>query len=413
MILLFNCRKICNQIIILMLTTLSFQSYAQPGCTDLQAINYVANATVNDGSCLYANTTLPLTPLTALQAPLLNECSGIVSYDGRLWVHNDNTDINLYSIDSVTNTIFDTISMTNTNNQDWEDITTGDSFVYVGNFGNNFGNRVNLHILRLPLTTLDSSNIGNIDSISFSYPDQISFTSALNNTPFDCEAFFFYNDSLHLFTKDWVTLWTKHYKVPAIPGIYIADLVDSFNVNGLITSAAIQQDSLIILLGYNLSGTGTSFCWMLNDFQQSSFFSGNKRKFSLGSLLSTGQVEGITFNGNNKGLITNERTFSIVPAQLKSFDLSPYLTTPSSIKSNIEANMVFPGQVTESLQFNMPNETGTQLISIINAAGKIVYSNTSASAVNINTSHFSEGIYHCNIINANKKAINFSFVKVR
>ncbi len=413
MILLSNGRKIRNQIMIMMLTTFAFQSNAQPGCTDPQALNYNANAIVNDGSCLYANTSLQLAPLTTLQTPLLNECSGIMSLDGNLWVHNDNTDINLYKIDSLTNIVFDSIKITSTINTDWEDISYADSFVFVGNFGNNFGDRTNLQILRFPAAYLDSSNNAIIDSICYSYPDQVSFTSALNNTSFDCEAFFVYKDSLHLFTKDWVTLWTKHYKIAAIPGTYIAELVDSFNVNGLITSAAIQNDSLIVLLGYNLSGTGTAFCWMLNDFQAGSFFSGNKRKFSLGSVLSTGQVEGLTFNGNKKGLITNEKTLSIIPAQLKSFDLNPYLTTPSSIYINNENKIVFPGQVTESLQFNLPYETSIQLISIINSAGKIVYSNTSTSEININTSNFSEGIYHCTINNADNKSINFSFVKVK
>ena len=56
--------------------------------------------------------------------------------------------------------------------------------------------------------------------ILFSYPDQVSFERKLNNNNFDCEAFFYYHDSLHLFSKNWSDFKTKQYVVPSDTGTY-------------------------------------------------------------------------------------------------------------------------------------------------------------------------------------------------
>ena len=304
-------------------------SFSQPGCTDIQATNYYSGAAVNDGSCLYPPTNLSLNTLTTLAVPLLNESSGVVVMDGAIWTQIDNTDYSIYRIDTLSASIFQQVTVNSTINTDWEDLAASDDHLYIGDFGNNYGNRINLHILKIAKTDLTSSAVtANAEVINFSYADQVDFTPYLNNNSFDCEAFFFYNDSLHLFTKDWVNKITKHYVLPADSGTHIATLVDSFDVNGLITSAAIQNNGVIVLLGYDNTGFAPCFTWMLYDYQGDQFFSGNKRMFSLGSAISIGQVEGIDFAGNNSGYITNERfqqlTFN-VPPQLKSFDLSSYL----------------------------------------------------------------------------------------
>lgn len=408
--LLLLVKSITMKYLIILFSIIAFQVNAQSGCTDPQAINYSASAVVNDGSCIYANATLPYTVLTSLQTPLLNECSGILIYNNELWVHTDDSNLNLYKIDSLTNTVFDSLKIDNTINQDWEDVAAGDSYIYVGDFGNNFGNRTNLHVLRIPSMSLDTASDGVPDTISFSYPDQVSFVSALNNNSFDCEAFFVYHDSLHLFTKDWITKWTKHYKIPAMPGIYIAELIDSLNTGGLITSADIQNDSLIVLLGYNLSGS-TAFMWMLNDFKQGEFFSGNKRKFNLGSVIGTGQVEGIAFKEKNKGYITNE-TLLGVPPQLKTFDLNPYLTIPTAIENEngVRSNL-FPGLVSDYLSFSLPDLSGKLHVLIYNSAGQIMFNGNSGSEIKIYTGNLSDGKYNCVLV-SEKKSESFSFVKI-
>jgi hypothetical protein len=182
-------------------------------------------------------------------------------------------------------------------------------------------------------------------TIRFSYSDQVNFTVNHNYNFYDCEAFFYLNDSIHLFTKGWVNKWTKHYVLPADTGNQVAQLVDSFNVGGLVTSAAIQGDSLVALLGLNFSGNINCFVWMLSGFQDSHFFSGNKRKFNIGSPYTTGQTEAICFTDTNRGYITNER-ISIaqihVPAQLREFDLNPYLEQEPSVPViTIPVNVIY------------------------------------------------------------------------
>lgn len=314
-------------------------AFPQYGCTDAQATNYDTMATINDGSCTYPPTTLSVNLLTGLTTPLLDESSGLMINNGDLWTHVDNNDHSIYRIDSLSPAFLQAVSVNSVINTDWEDLASSNDHVFIGDFGNNYGNRTDLHILKIAKTDVTPSTTNvNAEIINFNYPDQTNFTSNLNNNPFDCEAFFFFNDSLHLFTKDWVNKITKHYILPAIAGTYTAQLVDSFNVNGLITSAAIQNDGVIALLGYDNTGFAPCFIWMLYDYQSSSFFSGNKRMFTIGSAINLGQVEGIDFLGNNYGYITNERFQQLVfniPPQLKSFDLSPYL--PSMASSTEEA----------------------------------------------------------------------------
>ena len=246
---------------------LQHYAIAQQGCTDPQATNYNLNAVINDGSCVYTATSLTTNLLTGLSTPLLDECSGLQYVNGNLWTHPNHVDSNIYRIDSLTNIVFQTVSL-NSINYDWEDMTASDDMLFVGDFGNNSGNRTDLHILKIALSDLTTSATNaNAQTINFSYPDQTNFTSNLNANSFDCEAFFYHHDSLHLFTKDWVTKFTKHYVLPAVAGTYIAQLKDSFNVNGLITSAAIDSNGIIVLLGYDNVIPAPCFLWMLYDIK--------------------------------------------------------------------------------------------------------------------------------------------------
>ena len=75
------------------------------GCTDLLATNYNSVATRNDGSCLYANISIAPVKSTLISDTLI-ESSGLIIYGNRLFTHNDNTDLNLYALDSVTGKIY-------------------------------------------------------------------------------------------------------------------------------------------------------------------------------------------------------------------------------------------------------------------------------------------------------------------
>jgi hypothetical protein len=399
-----------NKLFFVFLVLYIGNAHAQPGCTDPQASNYNPSATSNDGSCSYPATTLSLTLKTNLKVPELTECSGLLNYNNRLWGQVDNGSASLYEMDSLTPAALDSVSISNAVNQDWEDLAASDSFIYIGDFGNNFGNRLNLHVLRIASSGFGTASSAIADTINFSYPDQVTFTSALNNNSFDCEAFFYYHDSLHLFTKDWVTKWTKHYVIPAVPGIYSALLIDSMDAGGLITSADIVNDSLIVLLGYNITGGTSGFLWMLNDFRSGEFFSGNKRKFSIGSLLSIGQVEGVVIKSDHTGLITNELFAGFVQPQLKAFDLTPYLSVATALNEIKATVNHYPGIVKDYLFLDVKSKKTT--VRIINPAGQTILLADMQEHAPFYLGNLADGNYTCILSGDDKKTDSFSFIKI-
>ena len=82
--------------------------------------------------------------LDTVQAQLsktIEETSGLAKIDGTFWTHNDSGgEPALYQFDPHSGEVLRTVFFNGAENKDWEDMTTDSSHVYVGNFGNNFGN---------------------------------------------------------------------------------------------------------------------------------------------------------------------------------------------------------------------------------------------------------------------------------
>ena len=269
---------------------------AQNGCTDPQAQNYDNNALVNDGSCIYTVTTYSLQLIANLTGSL-DENSGLTYSNSRIFSINDGGNGTKIQELGLQGNIVRTIHVDSTQNMDWEAIGQSDSTVYIGDFGNNAGNRTDLQILQINKNALQNLDTVQPNKIHFSYSDQLNFTTAVNQNNFDCEAFFFYQDSLHLFTKGWENLYTKHYVIPLNNEDSVqAQLLDSLFVDGLITDATIDiTTGRILLLGYKNNGSNfyTSFVYLLFDYNQSHFFTGNKRRIEIGNMLTVSQTEGI------------------------------------------------------------------------------------------------------------------------
>jgi len=369
-----NCKSVLFlNVFLLYLTNAS----AQMGCVDIQATNYDPAAIVNDGSCLYQQTSLPLAFHCFMDAVVLDENSGIIKHDNSFWTHVDDSDKSIYRIDTESDSIFQKVTILNSTNQDWEDISIDDNYIYIGDIGNNGGNRHNLRFYRIDKSQIDSTTTAvNADKIKFTYADQTVFNTN-NGNYYDCEAFFVLNDSIHMFTKGWRNRWTKHYVLPAVPGTQVAQLVDSFNVDGLITGADIQGDSLVVLLGLNYVNGSKSFVWMLNNFTGSDFFGGNKRRFEIGNINNVGQVEAICFSDTNKCFITNEG-LSATPPQIREVDLSPFLITlnaPVGIGNPVNESdfNVYPNPFAGRANFDYTLQHASQVsIEIVNAVGERV-----------------------------------------
>jgi hypothetical protein len=295
------------------------------GCTDPLSKNYNPAATINDGSCDYASVKIKPKYSVKLDA-ILKETSSLTQSDSLFWTNNDDTDTALYAIDTK-GVIQNKIQLKNVTNTDWEEISQDSLYFYIGDFGNNAsGNRKDLHILRIEKQSLSQNN-QKIDTLLFSYSNQTDFTKTKSNaTNFDCEAFIVSGDNIYLFTKQWKEKRTSVYVIPKIPGHHIAQLKESYNVKGLITSATyLAEKKLLVLCGYNT--ILSPFIYLFYDYNDSDFFSGNKRKIKIS--LPFHQMEGISTQDGLHYYLTNEnftrKPIINIPQQLHEFDLSMFL----------------------------------------------------------------------------------------
>jgi hypothetical protein len=324
--------KIIVGLVILFLTNYLI---SQAGCTDPQALNYDPSAIENDGSCVYGSTTYSPELVNELTG-VLTENSGLIYLNDSIYTINDGGNGREIYVLSQNGLLARNIHVNSSQNIDWEAITESENEIFIGDFGNNSGNRTNLKIYRLNKNELAQNDSVNAISLSFLYPDQLNFVNTANDHNFDCEAFIYYRDSLHLFTKGWENLYTKHYVIPLNSTDTIsAILKDSMWVDGLITDATIDSVSgRLALLGYKNNGSNfyTGFVYLLFNYPEQNFFQGNKRRIEIGNMLTLSQTEGISWKDDTSGFISSEKiTSSIItiPPKLFRFDFTTFLENPN------------------------------------------------------------------------------------
>lgn len=342
-------------LLLLLLASSCFVHGQIPGCTDPLANNYNSSATNNNGSCTYNAASLtPASRADPISDSLL-ETSGLEYAGGYLWSFNDGGGTpTLYRIDTLTNTILQRVMLQGATNVDWEDIAFDGTYFYIGDFGNNLnGARTNLKIYKLALSSIpDYQNnftaiipLQNYDVINFTYSNQPQppTASPANNTKFDCEAMIVTNNQIHLFTKNWVDNNSVHYVINNInAGNYTATPIDTLATGFLVTAAdKVDGENIITLLGYQTSGFGNHYLYILSDYAGIKFFSGNKRKINLPNALIMGQAEGLCFRSGKYGYLSNEKFFisSInytVKQKLQAFDIGSFV-------GNYYAKYIFSG----------------------------------------------------------------------
>jgi len=186
--------------------------------------------------------------LTKLNSQI-NESSGLIYLDGRLITHNDSQgEAMLYELDSLTGNVVRQVEILNAVNTDWEDICYDEQYIYIGDFGNNNGNRTDLKIYRVSRQAYLENDAVTAEVISFNYSDQTDFSNASPNAEFDAEALIALGDSLYIFTKDWANLRTVVYPIPKVPGEYQLIKTDSLDIDGLATGATVCSETGRILL---------------------------------------------------------------------------------------------------------------------------------------------------------------------
>lgn len=280
----------------------------------------------------------------------VSETSGLVWIDGELWTHNDSGCLpDLYQLDTVTGEVLRTVVVQNASNTDWEDISIDDEYVYIGDFGNNGGDRTDLkiYIISRDFIYQDFDEV-TADTISFYYPNQTQFEWDSYTTNYDCEAMIATSDSLYLFSKNWGNHKTYLYALPKIPGNYAAHLKDSLDVNGLVTGAVYNNNThKILLIGYApyLSG---SFVHLLDNFTDDNFFSGSELQINISLILH--QVEGIEWLRETEFIISYE-SFSSVNAGLKRGNFNNISNILDEISRESEPS-IFPNPSKQSIIIN-------------------------------------------------------------
>ena len=275
----------------------------------------------------------------------INETSGLIYFNGRLVTHNDSgNNPELYEIDQTSGAIVRTVTIANASNNDWEDIAQDDTYLYIGDIGNNSGNRMDLKVYRILKSDFESSTTVQADTIRYSYEDQTDFTPNPNNTEWDAEALIITSQGeLMVFTKDWIGNQTKAYTFPNTPGNYQANHVSSLNAQGLITGAAYDGHNSLLLSGY--TGTLSPFLWHCSGFSGDAVFGGSNTFESL-SQIGFSQIEGIAHAGGPGYYLSRER-FTVGPivvnASLFRFD---YITPNTAVyipDSQLKAALITAG----------------------------------------------------------------------
>lgn len=214
----------------------------------------------------------------------------IIPQSDLIWTIQDSgNDSELYGLNTKGNIVRD-ITITNSSNIDWEDLTSDEvGNLYIGDFGNNNEKRKYFRILKVNHEDLNKETI-EVETIEFTLPK--------NQDSKDFEAFFLLNNYFYIISKE-----TKKFivlKVPNTPGRHEAIVRSDFNLNGKnnkITSADISEDGkTIVLLNHDK-------LWKLTNFESDDFFSGNvtEKVFDHNS-----QKEGICFKNDSTAIITDE-----------------------------------------------------------------------------------------------------------
>lgn len=237
----------------------------------------------------------------------VNETSGLFFHNSRLWTHNDSGGKPiLYALDTTTFEVVQKITIANAKNKDWEDVCTDGETVFVGDFGNNKGSRKNLRIFTFPLPTIpkegDTTLV--VDSITFRFGDQTNFEYNKHEHDFDCEAMFATEDYLYLLSKGWATGTTRLYRLPKSPGNYVAEVVNGFDSQGLITGADYDRENrILVIVGY-VKTIWKPFMYIIFDFDEAGVKLSNRRIEM--PQWTGGQTEGICFFDDGRCYVTAE-----------------------------------------------------------------------------------------------------------
>jgi hypothetical protein len=235
---------------------------------------------------------------------IINETSGLEFYNNNFITHNDSGGEPSLYVFNEDGEIIETIELNKNpdfeiENNDWEDITNDNEYLFVADTGNNFGNRDNLNIIRVSKGT-DFMVDGIIE---ISYSDQESFFPRPKHK-YDAEAIIVIEDKIALFSKDRENLNTDLYLVDKNQnGSQILTSEVSYNVNTLITGGDYDEDrNLLALVSYN--SNGNQYLLLFENFKLNNLENNTFKKFKIP--LEQAQIEAVKIIDEKTFWVTSE-----------------------------------------------------------------------------------------------------------
>ena len=246
-------------------------------------------------ACAASKDKSPLVVKTLLPKEL-KEISGIAADGADIWAITDKPRAEIYRLDQ-SGKLKQKITITNIEATDVEAVTADRDYIYIGDVGDNTGDRVERRIIKVAKANINSGKATG-EVINFTFPGEGEVTKKKENN-FDCESIISFRDSLYVFTKDREDKETSLYTIPKVPGQYSARFISSFDAKGLITDAAINPaNNELALIGYH-KGHRYPFILTFNNFISNDFFSGKHERVNLADQPWDWQLEGITYGNNN------------------------------------------------------------------------------------------------------------------
>ena len=240
---------------------------------------------------------------TLVLPKIINETSGLEILNDVFVTHNDSGgEPSLYFF-NLSGEIINSIKIEKENfweiyNNDWEDITADEDYIYIADTGNNFGTRVNLNIIKVKISDFSVD-----DKIDIFYSNQDSFFPSSKHE-YDAEALLIIEGKIALFSKDRDSLNTDLYLIDeSVKEKQELSSVANFNVNSLITGGDYDSDTGILAL-VSYSFRGEQYLILFEDFNIDNPRYNSFKKYRIP--IERAQIESVKIINGNMFWVTSE-----------------------------------------------------------------------------------------------------------
>ena len=240
---------------------------------------------------------------TLVLPKIINETSGLEILNDVFVTHNDSGgEPSLYFF-NLSGEIINSIKIEKENfweiyNNDWEDITADEDYIYIADTGNNFGTSDNLNIIKVTISDFSVD-----DKIDIFYSNQDSFFPSSKHE-YDAEALLIIEGKIALFSKDRDSLNTDLYLIDeSVKEKQELSSVANFNVNSLITGGDYDSDTGILAL-VSYSFKGEQYLILFEDFNIDNPRYNSFKKYRIP--IERAQIESVKIINGNMFWVTSE-----------------------------------------------------------------------------------------------------------